>query len=123
MAPEVVPPASGSLWRSWRRAIRFLQPQAKTLASVAFLSVLTSGLLAFEPLITKRLFDEIAGPKQKLVLVGAIAGLGLMLALREVLAARLEAQSWKVRLGLNLGLTRAAADRLHTLPLAFHRQE
>jgi len=46
-----------------------------------------------------------------------------LLATRELIALVNDRLFWKLRIGINYGLLQATVERLHSLPLSFHREE
>src|SRR6266516_2500037 len=97
--PVARPPA---LLSTLRKAARFVVPQKKALAAIAAMSIVTSVLLTVEPLVLKMLFDEVSGGRRRAILAGGVGALLSVLALREVLSAKLEEWIWRVRLEVNL---------------------
>jgi ATP-binding cassette subfamily B protein len=111
------------LWRSLRKIGPHFGAHRAGLVGVIFLAVLVATISALEPLVVKSLFDSFLaaqGVRRALVPFSVLVG---MLAIREVLALFNDRLFWRVRIGINFGLLRATVDRLHALPLSFHREE
>ncbi len=111
------PAAPGQL----RRALAFMAPYRLTIAAILALTLMMGIATALEPLVLRSIFDGLAGPK-RLVL----AGLVLMVALlggRELLSALSNWLTWKTRLRVHHALLEATVNRLHLLPVSFHRRE
>jgi ATP-binding cassette, subfamily B, bacterial len=78
---------------------------------------------AVEPLIMKFVVDGLSGPRIAAVL---LTGIGWLLALeiaREAGSGISNYLTWRTRLGLHYALLEVTVDRLHRLPLSFHRAE
>jgi ATP-binding cassette, subfamily B, bacterial len=110
------------LWQSVRGLYPYCKEQARDLVRVALIGATSASLAAFEPLTLKALFDHIA-------LKSGIAQLGLPFALliaivvaREVLGLFQERVFWRARLGISFSLLQAMIERLHLLPLEYHRE-
>jgi ATP-binding cassette, subfamily B, bacterial len=96
-------------------------PHRGALLLAVLLSVLSASLAALEPLLMKQLFDDFMSSKTFarpmppfLMLIGVLLTVELIGALREWLV-------WKVRLGVDFSLMHVTVDRLHSLPLEYHR--
>src|ERR1051326_3533450 len=78
---------------------------------------------AAEPLIFKYIFDGLGMHPQMRVLligVGSLLGLGLF---RELASGFTNWLTWQTRLGIHYALLETVVERLHRMPLSFHRQE
>ncbi|HET9960531.1 MAG TPA: ABC transporter ATP-binding protein [Polyangiaceae bacterium] len=109
------------------RSIRQLKPyfaeHRAGLLAVVVLAIGTASLSALEPLVLKGLFDrflEVRGVGEVLVPFSSL--LGIVLA-RELLLPIQDRLFWRSRLGVNFGLLQATVDRLHSLPLEYHRDQ
>ncbi len=105
-----------------RRALVFIKPYKRTVILVLGLVFMVSAFEAIEPLILKYLFDRLDAGKVNPLLIG-IGGLMALGVSREIVQGFSNWYSWRVRLGVNYGLLEATVSRLHTLPLAYHRNE
>jgi len=110
------------LWQSVRGLYPYCKQQAADLVRVALLGAASASLAAFEPLTLKAVFDCIS-------LMHGIAGVGRPFAVfiaivlaRETLGLFQDRVFWRARLGISFGLLQAMIDRLHLLPLEYHRQ-
>lgn len=106
-----------------RRALLFARPERRTIGGILGLTLAGAGLNAMEPLLFKYIFDGLAGNRPVDTLVFGIAvlfGLGI---LRETAAASANWLIWKTRLRIHHALLQATVERLHLLPLSFHRRE
>jgi ATP-binding cassette, subfamily B, bacterial len=117
------PPPARSLWNLLVRIAPHFRPYRLALAGAVSLGGLSSALAALEPLLMKRLFDDLLMSKSLrepmlpfLALIGVLIFVELFNAVREWLV-------WRVRLGVDFSLMQATADRLHSLPLSFHREQ
>jgi ATP-binding cassette subfamily B protein len=111
------------LWRSVVKIAPFFQPHRTQLAFITLLAVSAALLAALEPLVMKALFDAFAA---KSGLSRTAAPFGTLVALfvgAELINAVLDRLVWKVRLAVDFSLLRATVERLHALPLAFHRDQ
>ena len=111
------------LWRSLRKIRPHFGGYRAGLAGVIFLAVVVATISALEPLVVKALFDSFLaalGVRRALTPFSILVG---MLAFRECVALCNERLFWRVRIGINFALLRATVDRLHALPLSFHREE
>jgi ATP-binding cassette subfamily B protein len=120
MTDSLPPPVLGG---QIRRLIPYLQRQRRGIVSVTSLAVAGATLAAFEPLALKCLFDAFLELRSMthaalpfLVLIGILVG-------REGLSSLQERVFWRTRLALNFDLLRVTVDRLHSLPLAYHRDQ
>ena len=68
------------------------------------------------------LFDRFLGARAVPAVVYPLLTLAGLLVTREVFGLVLERLVWRVRLSVNFSLLHAAVDRLHSLPLAYHRE-
>src|SRR3954468_1272677 len=106
-----------------RRALHFAFPFRKAVLGILLITLLLSAVNAAEPLIMKFVFDDLATNKQMhalLVGIGALLGLGIF---REVANAFTSWMTWHTRLGIHYSLLESTVERLHRMPLAFHRTE
>lgn len=111
------------LWRSLRKLRPHFGGYRAGLAGVILLAVVVATISALEPLVVKALFDSfLAAPGVRRALIPFSILVG-MLAFRECVALCNERLFWRVRIGINFALLRATVDRLHALPLSFHREE
>jgi ATP-binding cassette subfamily B protein len=87
------------------------------------LSLLTTAAFALEPLVLKELFDGLTdGPELSPLLrsLFLLIGLGLV---RELFTAGSNWVTWRTRLSLHHDLLEASVERLHHLPVSFHKKE
>jgi ATP-binding cassette subfamily B protein len=111
------------LWRSILKIAPYFRAHRTQLAVIVLLAVTSASLAALEPLVLKALFDAFvakAGPERTgycfvLLIVLLFGG--------EVINAALDRMVWKVRLSVDFGLLHATVERLHALPLAYHREQ
>jgi ATP-binding cassette, subfamily B, bacterial len=109
------------LWQSVRGLFPYCKSEAPALLRVAMLGAGSASLAALEPLTLKAIFDRFAA---KATFVEAARPFALFIAivlLRESLGLFQDRLFWRARLGLSYGLLQAMIERLHLLPLAYHR--
>ncbi|MDB6124118.1 MAG: transporter ATP-binding protein [Pedosphaera sp.] len=90
---------------------------------ILFITLILAGINAAEPLILKYVFDSLATDRLMrtlLVGIGILLGLGLF---REAATALSNWMTWHTRLGLHYALLESTVERLHRMPLSFHRKE
>jgi ATP-binding cassette, subfamily B, bacterial len=110
------------LWQSVRGLFPYCKSQAPALLRVALLGAGSASLAALEPLTLKAIFDRFAA---KSALLEAALPFALFIAivlLRESLGLFQDRLFWRARLGISFGLLQAMIERLHLLPLAYHRE-
>jgi ATP-binding cassette subfamily B protein len=112
-----------SLRQSLRKLVPYVSDQGRGAIGVVCLAVVGATLAASEPLLLKRLFDRFLGSSGIESALAPFVALTALLVLREALAFVQDRLFWRVRLGVNFRLLEATMDRLHALPLSFHREE
>jgi len=108
-------------WLAWIGGI--VRPFRGAILAVLGLTVVGAMVQAMEPLVLKYLFDGLAGGG---VGRGVVVGLGGVVALgvaREVATGFSNLLSWRVRIRVQFELLRRAVQRLHSLPISYHRSE
>jgi ATP-binding cassette, subfamily B, bacterial len=106
-----------------RRATEFLAPARGAIAVILGIAVALAALNAAEPLALRHVFDGIGrgqGGRRFVEGVLALVTLGLV---REVFQGLSNWLTWRTRIGIHFRLTEATVERLHRLPLTFHRAE
>jgi ATP-binding cassette subfamily B protein len=109
--------------RRLRRALAFAVPYRRPIGVIFLITLVLAAINAAEPLILKFIFDNIpVGGSSRTLLagVGVLIGLGLF---REVATAYSNWLTWHTRLGIHYDLLEVTVERLHRLPLSFHRSE
>jgi ATP-binding cassette subfamily B protein len=121
MSQELTPPRS--LFQLMVRIAPHFAPHRTALVLAVLLGVAGSSLMALEPLLMKQLFDGFLASKTfqrpMLPFLTLIAVLGAV----ELISAAREWFVWKVRLGVDFSLMHVTVDRLHSLPLSYHRDQ
>jgi ATP-binding cassette subfamily B protein len=110
------------LWHSLCGLFPYCRSQAPELVGVALLGAASAALAALEPLTLKAIFDHFTS--QKAFTDGA-APFGLFIAIvaaREGLGLFQDRVFWRARLGISFSLLQAMIERLHLLPLDYHRE-
>jgi ATP-binding cassette subfamily B protein len=108
------------LWSSIRKLAPYCRAQAADLVRVGVLGGTAASLAAVEPLTLKALFVRFVA-KQAAAATAPFALFVAILATRELLACVQDRVFWRARLGISFGLLAAMIDRLHVLPLEYHR--
>jgi ATP-binding cassette subfamily B protein len=106
-----------------RRAVAFTAGRRGTIAVVMLLTVAAAGASAGEPLLLKYVVDSLVPGGLARQLVVGIAGLLALTVVHEALLALTNWLTWRARLGMHYALLDATVGRLHSLSLAFHRNE
>jgi ATP-binding cassette subfamily B protein len=123
MHHSLSPQTAGSFASSLRRVSPYFLCHRWRIASIALLATSAASLSALEPLVLKQLFDAfLEGVDARGALV-PFAMLLAMLVSGELLGVLLERAMWKVRLAVDFSLMHATVDRLHSLPLEYHRDQ
>jgi ATP-binding cassette subfamily B protein len=104
-------------------AVRFAFPQRHAILFILFLTLLGGSINAVEPLILKRIFDELAGQHRVNVAVQAVAILAGFALARELFDGASNWLTWRTRLGLQYALLEATVGKLHRMPLRMQRSE
>lgn len=125
MANVALEPGAASPGRRGRlrRALAFAFPYRRAVLLIFAVTLVLAALNAAEPLIMKYVFDDLASARQARVLA---VGIGLLIALslfRELATAYSNWQTWHARLGIHYSLLESTVERLHRMPLGFHRAE
>jgi ATP-binding cassette, subfamily B, bacterial len=121
--PEARKAARAARWNRLRRAVGFASPYRRELMAIFAITLLMAAVNAAEPLILKYLFDGLSSTRAAHTLVVAISilvGLGVF---REVVNGFSNWLTWKTRLGMHYTLLENTVERLHRMPLSFHRTE
>jgi ATP-binding cassette subfamily B protein len=90
---------------------------------VLVLAIGTAWVNALEPAILKTLFDRFIDSPSLETTTRPFALLIGILVCREILSVGQNRLFWRVRTGIHLELLRTTVERLHSLPLSFHRDE
>ncbi|MEW6158397.1 MAG: ABC transporter ATP-binding protein [Verrucomicrobiota bacterium] len=107
----------------WRRALAFAYPFRAAVFILFLITLILAAINAAEPLVLKYIFDNLTRDSAFDPLfwgVGGLLGLGL---LRELAGGWSNWLTWQTRLGLHHALLEATVERLHRMPLSFHRKE
>jgi ATP-binding cassette subfamily B protein len=106
-----------------RRALGFAFPYRKAVGVLLLFTLALAAINAAEPLVLKYIFDNLSEhPVKRALVIGICVLLGLGI-FREVVTAISNWLTWHARLGIHYALLEATVDRLHRLPLSFHRSE
>jgi ATP-binding cassette, subfamily B, bacterial len=107
-----------------RRALTFAFPYKRAVLGILFITLLVAAANAVEPIVLKFLFDNLASDQRNsevlLRSVLMLVGLGIF---RELANGVSNWMTWHTRLGIHYALLETTVERLHKLPLGFHRQE
>jgi ATP-binding cassette subfamily B protein len=111
------------LWPSLRKLQPHVAGRLLGLVGVVTLAVSIASISALEPLVLKAVFDSfLQGHRLSQAAVPLAILIGAALA-RDSLGLLQERLFWKTRLAINFSLLRATVDRLHSLPLSYHRDQ
>lgn len=87
------------------------------------LALIGAGLSAVEPLVTKYLFDGLAGSRPLEAVGVGVALLALLELTRITASGRMSILMWDVRLRLDHRLREAVYGKIYELPISYHRSE
>jgi ATP-binding cassette, subfamily B, bacterial len=104
-----------------RRIFHFVLPFRKAVILLSGVTLLVAAFNAAEPLVLKYIFDELSSSRQLTALGFGVAVLAILGLLREGASAGAQWLTWRTRLGIHYRLLEAMVERLHRLPLAYHR--
>jgi ATP-binding cassette, subfamily B, bacterial len=105
------------------RALQFARPYRGKILLILIVTLFIAATNAAEPLVMKFIFDSLSSNLEMSHLQKALLWLvGLGIA-RELATAGSNWLTWHTRLGVHYGLLEATVERLHRLPLSFHRKE
>lgn len=100
-----------------------MRPHRGAVAVLAAATLFVATVNAAEPLVLKYIFDELTNAQQLRALGLGVAVLAALGIVRELAGAGSNFLTWKTRLGIHYALLEAMVERLHRLPLGFHRRE
>jgi ATP-binding cassette subfamily B protein len=108
---------------SLRRALSYLRPHSRRVVGIIALTLGSAVLHAIEPLVLKGVIDQLTAGAVQQSLVTGIVGLAGLALVREVLTAITNWLTWRTRLGIHFDVLDSTVERLHTLPLGYHRDQ
>jgi len=123
MSDDASPLRRASTGELLRKSMPFVAPYRAGLLAIFALALVGAALGAGEPLALGKVFDELGGARSLRRLGGLAAILAALLVSKELVSMYLDRTIWKVRIAVHESVTRATVDRLHTLPLSYHRKE
>ncbi|HEU4580609.1 MAG TPA: ABC transporter ATP-binding protein [Polyangiaceae bacterium] len=107
-----------------RRALAHLRPHARRVSTILALTLASSAVQVLEPLAMKNIIDQLgAGASRMSALLPGLAGLTGLLLARELIGCVSNWLTWRTRLGIHFELLDASVERLHSLPLSYHREQ
>jgi ATP-binding cassette subfamily B protein len=112
-----------SRWKDWRRALGFAHAEKKYIVLILFLTFSVAAINSVDPLVLKYIFDLL--DQDQMLFTQIVAGVGLLLLLgvvREITAAFSNWLTWRTRISLHYGILSATVEKLHRLPIDYHRQ-
>jgi ATP-binding cassette subfamily B protein len=107
------------LWR----ALTFAFPYRRAVFLIFIITLVLAAINAAEPLILKYTFDSLFPNGPNRVLFQGIALLLVLGIFREIGTGYSNWLTWHARLGIHYTLLETTVERLHRLPLSFHRTE
>jgi ATP-binding cassette subfamily B protein len=114
---------SESRLRRLHDAVRFAFPQRHAIGFIIALMLAVAAINAFEPLILKLIFDELAADRRFEALIMGLAGLVGFALMRELMDGLANWLTWRTRIGLQYALLEATVGKLHKMPLRIQRSE
>src|SRR3954464_13367253 len=108
-----------------KRALHFAAPYRGRVFVIFFITPSLAAINAAEPLVMKFIIDALSvdpSTKIKLLIRGILYLIGLGI-IREIATAASNWLTWHARLGIHYSLLETTVERLHRLPLSFHRSE
>jgi ATP-binding cassette, subfamily B, bacterial len=111
------------LWGALQRIAPYFTRHRPALLGVMLLGGTSACMSAIEPLVMKLLFDAFLAGGGYSKPLWPFAALVCMLASAELLHATRDRLVWRIRLGIDFSLMQATVERLHSLPLAYHKDQ
>jgi ATP-binding cassette, subfamily B, bacterial len=108
-----------------KRALRFAAPYRGRVFIIFLITLFLAAINAAEPLVMKFIVDALsvdAATKTQALIRGILYLIGLGIV-RELCNGASNWLTWHTRLGIHYELLEATVERLHRLPLSFHRKE
>lgn len=106
-----------------RRALIFAAPFRGTVIAITVLTLIVAALNAGEPLVLKKIFDDLGGHRSTTLLLEGVAILGGLALLREIGNSLSNWMTWRTRLGIHFLLLESTVSKLHRMPLRVQRSE
>jgi ATP-binding cassette subfamily B protein len=106
-----------------RRVADFARGQFGSISLILLFTLVAGALAAAEPLLIKRVIDELLGGRRREALVTFIAVLLSLYLMKESLTALSNWLSWRTRLRLQHRILDVTVGRLHGLSVAYHRTQ
>src|SRR5256885_14127436 len=113
----------GARFARLRRAIGFAAPFRKAVFVIFLFPLALAGVNAAEPLVLKYLFDNLTTKPEATILISAVVGLLILGVFRELASGFSNWLTWHTRLNVHYELLEKLVERLHRMPLSFHRNE
>lgn len=107
----------------FRRGLEFIRPHWVSGLLVFLFALLLAGVNALEPLVLMFIFDSlVAGDLMAALVWGILALLGIAV-LREGFMALSNWMNWRVRMRVHERMLDMTVERLHSLPVGYHRAQ
>ena len=114
---------TGSRYARLRRALGFAAPFRKGVSVIFLITLALAAVNAAEPLVLKYVFDNLTAKPELKVIISGIIGLLVLGVFRELATGVSNWLTWNTRLKLHYELLERLVERLHRMPLSFHRTE
>ncbi|MFB6351795.1 MAG: ABC transporter ATP-binding protein, partial [Bradymonadaceae bacterium] len=106
-----------------RRALEFAKPHRVSIAVIILLTLASSVAGAIEPLLMKKIFDQLGDGGTMTAVYWGVGGL-VGLAVFDRLASGVSNWlTWRARIGIKYSLLEASVDKLHRLSRSYHTDE
>ncbi len=106
-----------------RRALAFAAPFRQAVYIIIAITLVLAAINAAEPLILKYIFDNLIPHGPNRLLLKAFVLLIAVGIFREIATAFSNWLTWRTRLHIHYSLLENTVERLHRMPLSFHRTE